>query len=153
MGVAQFPPGSVHLYRAVALGILLLIDSSACSTVPSVKHNRYPFPDAVFVELPERAFEPMKLLKQKVNFSALDHSDPDLSEEKICRNYYNRGAELLLGRARAQGADAVIDLRTVVALANGEHEIHKGPECFNDGQEGQILLQGRAVKWKKLDAK
>ena len=53
--------------------------------------------------------------------------------------------------ARHQGADAVVDIKSVVFLENGKQETYSTPECSDDGFEGQILLQGVAIKWKKAE--
>ncbi len=72
-----------------------------------------------------------------------------ISEGKtLCANYYNKAVNSLVEAARRKGADAVIDVKSVVFLEDGRKEEYQTPECADDGMEGQILTQGIAVKWK-----
>lgn len=119
---------------------------SSCTTLPTPKVKPYEFPENVFIgkSLPTTPFERVGLVRTKVNFNSLD---PNHEEGFLCRNYYNKAARDLLKRARNAGADAVIELKSVVFLVSGEVETHDSPECADDGQEGQVLTQGIAVRW------
>lgn len=72
---------------------------------------------------------------------------------RLCRNYYNKAARDLLKEARKVQGDAVIKVRSIVILMNGKTEQHATPECSDDGQEGEILLRGIAIKWKPVPEK
>jgi hypothetical protein len=52
--------------------------------------------------------------------------------------------------AKQQGADAVIDVRSVVFFEDGSRETYQTAECSDEGDTGQILAQGVAVRWKTL---
>lgn len=120
---------------------------SACSTVPLPEVDKYELPDRdVYLDEPRRAFKPMKVVRIKESYISLN---PKYDEKFLCQNAYNKAVGQLLKRAKNQGADAVVNVRSVVFLLNGEHEIHRSAECADDGAEGQILVQGVAVKWQR----
>jgi hypothetical protein len=120
----------------------------ACTTLPKPKQSWYTFPKDAHVEDVSRASDRLGVVRSKVNFRTLD---ADYDEDKLCKNYYNKAVAELVRHAKAKGADAVIEVRSVVFLENGKSEIHKTPECSDDGEEGQILAMGVAVRWKKDD--
>ncbi len=123
--------------------------SSACVTTrntykpPEHATFEYPAKDAL-VEATERPYTRVGTVRSKVNFPSLDFKK---SEAWLCRNYYNKAVSDLVKLAKEKGADAVIDVRSVVFYENGSSELMKTPECSDDGREGQILAQGLAVKW------
>lgn len=132
--------GFVFLVGALVLG------TAACTTLPTPKFTSYPYPkDRAFVGDVSREYQTLGMVRTKVNFPSLD---PNREEAELCRNYYNKAVLDLVRRARDQGADAVIDVKSVVFLEDGRQEFYPTPECADDGQEGQILAQGIAVKWK-----
>lgn len=88
----------------------------------------------------------MGLVRTKVDFTTLD---PGFDESSLCLNYFNKAARDLVKRAKEKGADAVIDVRSVVFYEGGKSETFPKAECSDDGAEGQVLAQGIAVKWKK----
>ncbi len=79
-----------------------------------------------------------------MNFPSLDVRN---SEAALCKNYYNKAVTDLVKMAKEKGADAVLEVRSVVFYENGASDLLKGAECSDDGREGQILAQGLAVKW------
>lgn len=92
-------------------------------------------------------YEVLGVVKSKVNFPTLDM---DKSEESLCRNYFNKAVHQLLEYARKNGGDAVIDVKSVVFLVDGRQETYSTPECSDDGDEGQILTQGVAIRWLEI---
>ena len=110
------------------------------------KFKRHAFPDNAYVGDVKRPYEAMGLVKTKVDFPSLD---PNIDELELCKNYYNKAVADLVRRAKKVGADAVIDVKSVVFLADGRMEFYATPECADEGDEGQILTQGIAIKWKK----
>lgn len=92
----------------------------------------------------KRPYKKLGQVRTKVNYNTLDWIH---EEDQLCRNYYNKGVHDLVKRAQDQGADAVIDIQSVVFNDLDGEETYPTPECSDDGQEGQILLQGIAVKW------
>lgn len=105
--------------------------------------NQFAFAQASSVKRP---FEPLGWVRSKVNFQSLDVTR---DEAILCRNYYNKAVKQLVDTAKQKGADAVVDIKSVVFLEDGRRELYSTPECSDDGFEGQILVQGVAIKWKK----
>lgn len=153
----QLPKQGIYLYRtlrfanlrpfAFLLATSALAGFGACTTMhaPQMKHFEFP-KGLTFVGDVKRPYTKLGQVRTKVNFTSLDWVH---EEAQLCRNYYNKAAYDLYKRSKEQGGDAVIDLRSVVMLENGEVETHTTPECSDDGQEGQILLEGIAIKWVK----
>lgn len=118
---------------------------ASCSSMPEPKVKWYDFPKEAYIEKPDRPHEVVGIVRTKVEFPTLL---AEYDESALCRNYFNKAARDLLKRAEKLGADAVIELRSVVFLVDGRREVHSTPECADDGQEGQVLAEARAVKWK-----
>jgi hypothetical protein len=125
--------------------IAALVTLGACTTLPKPKHDKFRYPKDAYVETPKRAYVPVGTVRSKVNFTSLD---PNHEETELCKNYYNKAVAELVKFAHAKGADAVIDVKSVVFLEDGRVETYKTPECSDDGGEGQILAQGTAIRWK-----
>ncbi len=126
---------------------------SACSTdLPEEKHDRYAFPvDSAYVNLPTgknetRPYETMGWVRTKVVFQTMNQEP---NNPTLCRNYYNKGVRTLLADAKKAGADAVVQIRSVIIFMDGKTEEKETPECSDDGAEGEILLRGVAIKYKK----
>ncbi len=137
--------------RKAPLWLLLL---ASCASAPDLlpeRHNRYRFPrERVYIEEPEgkeagRPYQPLGWVKSKATWSTLDQ---DPNSPRLCRNYFNKAAKSLLEEAQKAGADAVIKVRSVVLLLDGKLEFHPRAECSDDGAEGEVLLQGIAIKFK-----
>lgn len=123
-------------------GVLL----SACTTLPTPKQTQYGFPKkSVYIGQVDRPYQTLGFVRTRVNYPSLD---PNIEEQALCQNYFNKAAHDLLERAKEHGADAVIDMKSVVFLEDGRQEIYPTPECADDGEEGQILAQGIAIRWK-----
>lgn len=117
-----------------------------CSTLPPPHHKKYSFPkNQAFVGGVTRAYVTLGVVRSKVNFPSLD---PLQEEAVLCQNYYNKVVRDLVRMAKAKGADAVIDVRSVVFLEDGRRELYVSAECSDDGLEGQVLAQAVAIKWK-----
>ncbi|MGZ3688502.1 MAG: hypothetical protein ACXWPM_06375 [Bdellovibrionota bacterium] len=128
--------------QVLLIGLVL---AAACSSLPEPKHAHYNFPEReAFVNEPGRPYQKLGAVKTKVNFNTVD---PALDDKMLCRNYYNKATKDLVRRAKDVHGDAVIHIRSVVFYEDGQHEIFDRPECSDDGQEGQILLEAIAVKW------
>jgi len=127
----------------MTVGLIL----SSCSTLPKVSHKTYKFPDGkAFLDDPSRPYDKVGVVRSKVNYPTLD---PDTDENRLCPNYFNKSVNELVKFAEEKGADAVVQVRSVVFLIDGRREAYPQPECSDDGQEGQILTEGTAVKWKE----
>lgn len=126
----------------------LLVSVLGCSSVPEPQHKSYHFPKGkAFVEGVKRPYKVLGVVRAKVNFPTLD---PMREEVDLCKNYYFKAVKDLVSSADEQEADAVVDVRSGAFLADGRREVYPTPECSDDGLEGQILVQGLAVKWEKI---
>ena len=123
----------------------LAIVMTSCSTLPVPKMVRYQFPEKAYIGIPDKLYDVLGLVRTKVNFLSLDPTHDDAA---LCKNYFNKAVIDLIKRSKEKKADAVIDIKSVVFLMDGRVETYPTPECSDDGQEGQILAQGLAVKWK-----
>ena len=114
--------------------------------MPFYKHD---FPQNAFIEpVKNRPYDVVGLVRTKVDYPTLD---PKHEEQELCKNYYNQAVRDLVKMAHDKGADAVIDVKSVVFYEGSDKpELHKTPECSDEGDEGQILTQGLAVKWKPI---
>ncbi len=139
--------------RKAPLWALLLVSCASTPDMLPERHARYRFPkERVYIEEPEgkdtgRPYQPLGWVKSKASWSTLDQ-DPNSS--RLCRNYFNKASKILLDEALKAGADAVIKVRSVVLLLDGKLEFHPRAECSDDGAEGEVLLQGIAIKFKPL---
>lgn len=129
---------------SVRAGILVIL-SSACATLSTPQQSQYTFPkSSVYISKIDRPFKTLGVVRTKLNYPSLD---PNFEEDDLCRNYFNQAAHDLLKRARENGADAVVDMRSVIFMEDGSQKIYPTPECSDDGEEGQVLAQGVAVRW------
>ncbi len=150
MDFPQLPKKAVHLQRALIatlIGSGLAVALSDCaSSVPMPHMTKYYFPgdDQAFVDAPKRPYLVLGEVKSKATFSSLDFEHGD---DQLCRNYYNKAVKDLVSRAKHVGADAVVNIRTVVFYEDGTHQLFKTPECSDDGEEGEVLVAATAIKW------
>ena len=141
---------STSSLRPSSLGFVLLLSLSgvSCGSIPTAKYDTFEFPAKfAFVSPATRPFQPLGWVRSKVNYQSLD---PGREETTLCKNFYNKAIRQLVDIAKEKGADAVVEVKSVVFLENGRREAYTTPECSDDGFEGQILVQGIAVKWKKI---
>lgn len=139
----------MSLDRGCAFSLICLLGGAlglvSCATVPTPKVVKHSFPQNAYVGEPKgKHYQSLGMVRTKVNYASLT---PEHEEGYLCKNYFNKAAADLVKIAKKQGADAVIDVRSVVFLFDGRVETHPQPECSDDGGEGQVLAQGIAVKW------
>lgn len=135
-------PGSL---ARVSGTLALLAAASGCATIPEPKFHQYTFPKNAYVGDVQRPYTILGPVRSKVDYQTLD---PNHEEKDLCHNYYNKAVRDLVKYAKKQGADAVVDVKSVVFLVDGRTESYPTPECSDDGGDGQVLTQGVAVKWK-----
>lgn len=128
---------------SVLAGMIAL--ASSCTTLPKVVHEKHKFPRGAYVGDPGRPFKKLGLVKTKTLYPTLD---PDSDERVLCKVYYNKAVKDLLKRAHDVKADAVVNIHSAVFMIDGRSEFFATPECTDDGQEGQVLVEGIAVRWK-----
>lgn len=136
--------------RVSALGLLIFAWGCASSSLPTAKFERVSFPKDAHIGDVKRPYETLGMVRTKINYPSLD---PNREEDQLCQNAFNQAARDLLERARKNKADAIIDLKSVTLLESGQWETHASAQCSDDGQEGQILAQAIAVRWKRAPAK
>ena len=125
------------------LGVL-----AGCSTLPTPEIKRYAFPKQdVYLGEPDRPYEVIGTVRTSAHWPSL--LLPGANEQSLCRNSYNKAATDLLRRAREAGAEAVMQVRSVVFYLTGKRETYTTPECSDDGENGEILLEGVAVRYKR----
>jgi hypothetical protein len=129
---------------------LLVASAISCSDLPAEKHSHYSFPHDAYVELPKgkdekRPYDVLGWVRAKAVYATMEQSQNDPA---LCLNYYNKAVHNLLKEARKVNADAVIQIRSVIMYLDGKFEEKPTPECADDGQEGEILLRGVAIKYK-----
>jgi hypothetical protein len=135
---------NIRVQRALS-ALLVALSAAACSTLPDSKFEKHSFPDNAFVgDVKDRPYITLGQVKARVDFQSLD---PGHDEGELCRNYYNKATRELLKTAKDKGADAIINLESVVFYEDGKLGTYPTPECSDDGQEGQILVQAIAIKW------
>lgn len=120
----------------------------SCATLPEPDHKTFEFPEgkAFMDKLPSRPYKTVGEVKSKVNYSTMGIED---DANVLCKNYFNKAVKKLVEYAEKRGADAVIDVQSVVVLLDGKIETYPRAECYEDGAEGQVLARGIAIKWSK----
>ncbi len=133
-----------HFFYAI-LGAGLF---GSCSTLPTPSHKSHKFPEkrAYFSEKPpgDQPYEVLGLVRSRADYSSLDM---EWDEKKLCQNYFNKAVNDLVRFAKEKGGDAVVQVRSVVFLLNERVELYSKPECADDGNEGQVLTQGLAIRY------
>ena len=132
-----------------AFAVLGLLLSGCGATVPLASNSKTKFPEGAFVGKPpaDRPYEGLGTVRGRQDFVSFQADSDDPTQ--LCRSNYNRAVKQLVEQAKKRGGDAVIDVKSVVFLMDGKSELLERPECADDGAEGQILVIGTAIKWKK----
>lgn len=132
-----------------------LVLSACASSLPKERHDLYTFPEEnVYRELPSgkdlhRPYTVMGWVRSKAEYPTFEQAE--VGGQALCKNYYNKAAESLLNEAEKAGGDAVMQVRSVVQTLDGKFQEYPSPECSDDGAQGEILLRGIAIKFKKTD--
>lgn len=133
---------------AARISLLVFLGLTGCAGIPEPKIEYHQWPvKTAFIKKPDREYEVIGIVRAKVDYPTMTQA---LSEQKLCENYFNKAAKQLVKLAKEKGGDAVVDVRSVVFLMDGKSEVHETAECVDDGDGGQVLAQGQAVKWKPL---
>lgn len=142
------PKFSLRVASLLFLGALATWGASGCATLPEPKLHKYTFPKEAYLHEPTRSYTKLGLVRTRVDYPAFtaDHEDTT-----VCENYFNKAAIDLLKRSKDQGGDAVMQVQSVVFLIDGRQETFAHAECADDGEGGQVLAQGIAIKWKTKD--
>ncbi|RYZ65360.1 MAG: hypothetical protein EOP09_14375, partial [Proteobacteria bacterium] len=124
-----------------------MISVLGCSTLPGDKFIRHHFPKTkAFVDTePTEPYKVLGVVRARANFNT---ADPNRDERMLCENYYNKAVKELVRRAKNEaGGDAVMRVRSVVFYMDGKTDLFPRPECSDDGAEGQVLVQGEAIRY------
>lgn len=122
-----------------------LLSGAACSSLPEPKIPHHEFPKSAFFGEVKRPYDKLGLVRTKVNYKSVDARFDD---QEACKNYFNKAVADLVKRAKDKGGDAVVDVKSVTFLMDGRVETYPSAQCTDDGEGGQVLAQGIAVKWK-----
>ncbi len=95
----------------------------------------------------KRPYKVLGSVKSKATYVTLD---PNHGDQFLCRNYFNKAVRDLVRLSKDHGGDAVIDVKSLVFYMNGQQDVFSSAQCSDDGATGEVLVQGIAVKWKKL---
>lgn len=124
--------------------------AGGCSSLPQSDFKFRKFPsDHAFIGDVKRPYTAVGTVRGKVNFSSLD---ADHEESELCRSAFNQASADMVKMARNKGADAIIQIKSVVFYEGGQREYYSTPECADDGMEGQVLTEATAIKWKSVAA-
>ena len=142
----------MNLNRWIAAGSLLIVAFSVivgcAGKKPRSSASSEPLlPGAVFYGAPARKYQTLGVVRASKSYPTLNQELTDEQEALLCKKAFNDAARELLKNARDNGGDAVADLHSVIYLAEGRRETYDKPECTDDGEEGEVLVQGVAIKW------
>ncbi len=136
----------MFFFKHTQLVLLALVFCSACSSLPTVTHKKYPFPEKAHIGVPKNLppYEKLGLVKARATFETMElDSDPDAR----CRNYFNKAVKDLVRIAAENKGDAVIDVRSVTFLMDGKTETYPRPECVDEGDVGEVYVQGISIRF------
>ncbi|MCM0605745.1 MAG: hypothetical protein KA715_06605 [Xanthomonadaceae bacterium] len=131
------------------LAVILFLQACA-SAVPNVTHKKFQFPKDAYMGEPDRPYEKLGVVKSRSDYLTINANDDEVA---LCKNYFNDSVKKLVELAKDQGADAVIQVRSVVHLLNGKIENYPRAECAEENGESQNLAMGIAIKWKSVSGK
>jgi hypothetical protein len=104
-------------------------------------------PKGVFFGAPPYKHKTLGVVRSTREYPTLNIEMTPALEEAFCRKAFADAVRELLKTAKANGADGVADVHSVVFLADGRRETFDRPECTDDGAEGDVLVQGVAIQW------
>jgi hypothetical protein len=136
--------------------MMLLLLGGCATSLPEERHSKYSFPmQKAYIEEPtgvnaKRPYEVLGWVKARAAFPTMEQEQ---NSPALCRNYYNKAVKTLAQEADKAGGEAVIKVRSVVMFLDGKFKEYPNPECSDDGAEGEILVRGIAIKYKKEEPK
>ena len=104
-------------------------------------------PKAVYFGKPPYKYKGLGVVRASKTFSTLNLEMTDEIEAAYCKKVFVDAVNELLQLSKTNGGDGVADVHSVVFLADGRQESFDRPECTDDGEEGEVLVQGVAIKW------
>ena len=153
---------SLEASLRVAVVVLLtgasVLFGAGCSA-PRLKKPAMPvlegplLPKGVFFGVPPYRYQSMGVVRASKTYPTLHLEMTDELDEAYCKKVFAEAARELLVLAKENGGDGVADVHSVVYLADGRRETYDKPECTDDGEEGEVLVQGIAIKWVRTGVK
>lgn len=133
--------------------VLLALGGGACSSaprsVPTPEITKLTPADVYIGEPQGREYEILGTVRTWEEFpTLLDDSFDEQEFRRRCRKAFYQASAKLLKIARENGGNGVVDVRSVVFLADGRREYLPSAECSEDGAEGEALVEGKAIRWK-----
>ena len=104
-------------------------------------------PKGAFFGEPPYRYKSVGVVRATKEYPTLNIEMTEELEEAYCKKAFAEAVRELLQSAKANGADGVADIHSVVFLADGRRETFDRPECTDDGAEGDVLVQGVAIQW------
>jgi len=154
MEASQLQRQRVRVQRALISRLLFIsfvMICGACSSAPPRKLPPEPprmVPAGVFLEEPLRSYQVVGTVRSWREFPAsLNDFNDTLMMKRLCQQAFYDASEKLLKIAHENGGEAVMKVQSVVFLADGRKEFYSRPECSEDGAEGEVLVQGTAIRW------
>lgn len=132
--------------------------SAACSSLPKRPPQKegpiQVLPGNVFFSEPTRSYQVLGTARSWHEFkTSLDETFDDQEFSRRCYQAFFKASEKVLAIARANGGEAVAQIRSVVFLADGRKEYYPRPECVDDGEEGEALVEGQVIRWSSSKTK
>ena len=137
---------------------LLVAAGTGCSTPKANKPVEVPvlegplLPKGAFFGKPPYKFQGLGVVRASKTYPTLNIEMTDELEDAFCRKVFSEASRELLQIAKANGGDGVADIHSVIFLGDGRRETFDRPECTDDGEEGEVLVQGVAIKWVRTAA-
>ncbi|MEN9722064.1 MAG: hypothetical protein RJB38_50 [Pseudomonadota bacterium] len=130
--------------------------AAACASAPKPKQSAEVLPlvpAGVYLQEPARAYRVVGTVRAWEEFTtALDDSFDEREFQRRCRKAFHDASVKLLRTAQENGGNAVVKIRSVVFLADGRKELYAQPECADDGDSGEALVEGLAVVFSAPDS-
>lgn len=126
---------------------------TGCSSMSQPKPPPVPvlegplLPKGAFFGEPPYRYKSVGVVRATKEYPTLNIEMTEELEEAYCKKAFAEAVRELLQSAKANGADGVADIHSVVFLADGRRETYDRPECTDDGEEGDVLVQGVAIQW------
>jgi hypothetical protein len=120
--------------------------AGGCASLPDSQYQKIPFPKkhAHLSETPPFPAEILGVVRAKISFPT---TDPEHELEELCLSAFNQGAHDLIKKAKKtyKTATDVIGIQSIVFFLDGTKKAYPQAECSDDGNEGQVLMQGQAI--------
>ncbi|MFN7686023.1 MAG: hypothetical protein ACK5QT_11505 [Oligoflexia bacterium] len=104
-------------------------------------------PKGAFFGAPPYKFKALGTVRATREYPTLNIEMTDELQQALCQKAFAEAVRDLLQNAKTNGGDAVADVHSVVYTGDGRRQSFDRPECSDDGEEGDVLVQGVAIQW------